>query len=124
MRKYNCKAPGCCIPLDEDVGYCYRHRKYGEQIEMQKATAKAAKKPWAEAQRPNAHLYNTQQWRTLRAFIIAKYPYCANCGDTERLQVHHIVPPKGDEQLFYDDGNLVVLCERCHLRVTSAENKR
>lgn len=123
MRKYNCKAPGCYVVLDEP-GYCERHRKFGEQEAMRKATARAARQPWAEANRPNQRLYNTARWRTLRAFIIAKYPYCANCGDTERLQVHHIVPPKGDEQLFYDDGNLVVLCAACHAKVTSQENKR
>jgi 5-methylcytosine-specific restriction protein A len=37
--------------------------------------------------------------------------------------VHHITPPKGDEELFFDRNNLTVLCESCHARMTSAEAK-
>jgi 5-methylcytosine-specific restriction endonuclease McrA len=76
---------------------------------------------WAGAERPNGALYNTTLWRKLRREVLREIGQCVICGATDRLHVHHITPPKGDEALFYDRNNLTVLCESCHARMTSAE---
>lgn len=41
---------------------------------------------------------------------------CAKCGrvDTEHSQSHHIFPKSRYPSLAYDEGNGIVLCQRCH----------
>jgi len=88
---------------------------------MRKADARQPQ--WAGAERPNEALYNTTRWRKLRREVLQANGCCAICGATDNLHVHHITPPKGDEELFYNRDNLTVLCETCHARMTSAEAK-
>lgn len=123
MRKYNCSWPGCYAVIDEPRSYCDRHKAAGEAAKMRKAVKAEARRPYAEAQRPNAALYNTRAWRQVRASVIKAHPYCAQCGARTELQVHHIIPPKGDAATFYDADNLTVLCADCHRQETARENR-
>lgn len=41
---------------------------------------------------------------------------CKNCGTTEKLHAHHIVPWKEDFNLRFDIDNGETLCSTCHLR--------
>lgn len=52
------------------------------------------------------------QWRKIRADVLAGFPFCAVCGTTRNLQVHHIVPFR----LTRDNSkeNLVPLCITHH----------
>jgi len=56
-------------------------------------------------------------WDTFRDEQIALHPYCAICGATEELQLHHKIPfAWGGGEL--DPDNVVVLCAHtfnCHL---------
>jgi hypothetical protein len=99
--------------------YCKQHEALGQAAEMRKADA--PRPQWPGAERPNEGLYHTARWRKLRQEVLREIGHCIICGATERLQVHHITPPKGDEALFFDRDNLTVLCESCHARMTSAE---
>lgn len=93
MTSYKCKAMGCYTIIDHR-GYCEAH----SHLQVEKPEyQKAVKKPFENAERPNASLYNTAQWRALRSSTIKNQPYCTYCGGTKGLQVHHRVPPKGDE---------------------------
>lgn len=121
MRKYNCKMMGCFAVLDKPGQYCAKHKQMGAEQEARKLQDRRDRKPYAGAQRPNSGLYNTAAWRNLRAGVLAEQGACVRCGSTDRLQVHHIVPPKGDAEAFYDRDNLAVLCFACHLQVTRAE---
>lgn len=54
-------------------------------------------------------------WNTLRKGALRKTPFCACCGKTRHLQVHHIIPFR----LTRDNSptNLIPLCRACHKRV-------
>lgn len=121
MIMHNCKAPGCFVVVAERGTYCKKHSKGASEDAARKAQARA-KGPWAGAARPNEALYHTSEWRALRADALRRCPRCVRCGEKERLQVHHLTPPKGDPVLFYDPDNLAVLCFDCHTRLTRAEN--
>lgn len=86
--------------------------------------------------RPWRHLYKTAAWRNLRLAHLAQEPLCRSClkrgfandgtltsvGERQdnprrrRLAVDHIVPHKGDHDLFHDPGNLQTLCLDDHDR--------
>ena len=122
MKKYLCSWPGCFNLVDEPRSYCDRH-KAAAQAKQTNADAKPYRKPWDGAQRPNDPLYHTARWRALAKAVIAQHPACQICGATERLQVHHIEPPKGNEELFFDSANLMVVCFDCHQRLTLEERR-
>ena len=60
------------------------------------------------------------QWHTIRRRVLARAPFCARCGTTRRLDVHHIVPFR----MTHDnrEANLIPLCKRCHKLVESLLN--
>lgn len=49
------------------------------------------------------------KWRFMRMLFLKKHPLCMDCLKRERLTpvtiVDHIVPHRGDERLFWDEGN-------------------
>ncbi len=55
------------------------------------------------------------QWKRTRDEVIAAFPFCAKCGTTKNLQVHHITPFR----LTHDNSkkNLVPLCVKHHKEV-------
>jgi 5-methylcytosine-specific restriction protein A len=116
MKKYLCRFPGCGVLLEEP-GYCDKHKIEKSEI-----------KPFQNAQRSNKSLYNTTRWRTLRKKLLEEQENCYRCGvhkSESRLEVHHIIPPRGDEVLFFDINNLAVICSDCHKVITAQEiNKR
>ena len=47
---------------------------------------------------------------------------CAVCGHRSwDNEVDHIVPKATNPDLFWDEGNLRVLCEKCHHRKTAGD---
>jgi len=64
-------------------------------------------------------LYKTSRWQRLRWKVLEQSHFtCAMCGriegQTAKLVADHIMPHKGDENLFWDKGNLQCLCRQCH----------
>jgi hypothetical protein len=55
------------------------------------------------------------RWKTIRKSALRLTPFCACCGKTRHLQVHHIIPFR----LTRDNSptNLIPLCRACHRRV-------
>jgi 5-methylcytosine-specific restriction protein A len=114
MKKKKCNHPGCGNLIDMDKRYCPKHI-YEQPV---------SKKIFSNAERLNAGLYNTYKWRKLRNSILKQYPYCSKCGigkNETSLQVHHIIPPRGNEELFFNEQNLVSICPRCHILATGRE---
>lgn len=107
MKMYRCRAPGCGKLLTES-GYCPAHQTMRP-------------KPFSTATRPNEEFYRSQRWKKLRGEILKEHPFCNLCFRTENLQVHHLTPPRGDEELFFSLGNLMVVCAECHRKITAAE---
>lgn len=66
-------------------------------------------------------------WKGAREAVVARDVVCQQCGadETDRiLHVHHIIPLRlfrhSDELSFEDahqEGNLILLCQSCHVRV-------
>lgn len=63
-------------------------------------------------------LYTTARWRKLREYHLSVEPLCRFCLEREIVEpatvVDHIVPQKGDVELFHDPDNLSSLCKHCH----------
>ena len=60
------------------------------------------------------------QWPTVREHFLKSNPSCAACGQTDHLQVHHVVPFSVDPSLELNTENLITLCEdeySCHLKI-------
>lgn len=55
------------------------------------------------------------RWKSIRGQALRRTPFCAFCGSTRHLQVHHIIPFR----LTRDNSptNLIPLCRACHKRV-------
>ncbi len=57
-----------------------------------------------------------EDWQSFRENALARDSYrCRNCGSTQDLDVHHIVPLSRGGTNHLD--NLVTLCRRCHTGV-------
>jgi 5-methylcytosine-specific restriction protein A len=110
MKKKLCNHPGCNRLIDIGERYCPEHTR--------------ERKPFENAVRANASLYNTVAWRKLRGKILKEHPYCTRCGISKKetsLHVHHRIEPRGNEALFFDETNLLPLCESCHRVITGKE---
>ncbi|PVA06116.1 HNH endonuclease signature motif containing protein [Thalassorhabdomicrobium marinisediminis] len=59
----------------------------------------------------------TYEWRKASKAFLAIYNRCAwpGCGKPSEL-VDHVVPHKGDKELFWDRSNWQPLCKTCHDR--------
>ncbi|MDR0412008.1 MAG: HNH endonuclease [Treponema sp.] len=120
MRRYLCRAAGCGVLL-ASPGYCTAHKWTKEG-----GTSASGRKPFGGAVRGNEGLYNTSEWRRLRRAALKDNPHCTFCGISRNdagapLELHHIIPPRGNETLFFDSGNVQVVCHACHQRLTQRE---
>ena len=113
----------CNCPAIPGERYCKMHLKHADQRRPVFHAPVQPSIPFAEAQRPNERLYRSTRWTTLSRKVREATPYCANCGARAGLTVHHIVPPKGNAELFYDESNLVVVCKPCHDSITAREGR-
>ena len=59
-------------------------------------------------------------WREATFFCYERYNnQCADCGKTDDLRVHHIIPLNGDLRTWNylnRPENLVLLCQNCHIK--------
>ena len=124
MMKKICQFSGCNEMAETGHTYCAKHllesqKKHKEWLENHK------KKPFENATRTNN--YNSAEWRRLRREVLKRDGYqCCQCGATAEesgypLEIHHIIPPKGNKKLFYNIDNCVTLCKCCHSRITQQE---
>lgn len=72
-----------------------------------------------DAQRGSAHSRGyTRRWQTESRRFLAAHPLCRECHEagqvTTATVVDHIVPHRGDAQLFWDRDNWQPLCKRHH----------
>jgi 5-methylcytosine-specific restriction protein A len=74
-------------------------------------------------------LYDLQAWRGekgLAKTFLRAHPLCVECEKqgalTPATEVDHIIPHKGDEELFWNYENLRGLCKRHHSEKTVRED--
>jgi 5-methylcytosine-specific restriction endonuclease McrA len=111
LKKKICNFPGCNQLIDQSERYCPQHKK-------------EEPKPFSSAVRYNESLYKTTQWKQLRAEVLREQQCCFKCGISKgeaKLEVHHLIPPRGNEELFFDKDNLVSVCSVCHHIITNQE---
>lgn len=112
--KYICRAQGCNAKIGSK-GYCATHAHLDVYVPGTSHRPQAYWSAW----------YRSARWRALRREVIgAQGGCCAVCGCTTLLEVHHRVPHRGDEELFYNRDNLMVLCKRHHNEITAIEIQR
>ena len=58
--------------------------------------------------------------------FLADNPLCVHCSASGKVTpstvVDHIIPHKGDEDLFWEQDNWQALCKSCHDRKTAKED--
>ena len=105
-----CRHPGCNALVSG--GYCDQHRP---QPAQRRESAE-----WHD-------LYLLPIWKDkLRPGQLIREPFCRECWQLRRervpaTDVDHIVPHRGDMDLFLDPDNLESLCHSCHSRKTMEE---
>lgn len=74
--------------------------------------------------------YWTSRWRETRMRVFARDGFTCQrpgCGlmtaNTSKLVCDHRQPHRGDEALFWDEGNLQTLCKPCHDRHKQREER-
>jgi hypothetical protein len=59
--------------------------------------------------------------------VLSRNPLCVECERQGRITpatvVDHIIPHKGNLELFWDEDNLQALCKPCHDRKTAKEGR-
>lgn len=72
-------------------------------------------------------LYSTRWWKDRRKEQLTEHPLCAVCEKLGFIRsatvVNHIVPHKGDEDLFYN-GALESVCKKCHDSSIQSQERR
>ncbi len=105
LRK--CTYPGCNVLVHS--GRCAAHST-GKQVERDPDVKR---------------LYNSPQWRAMRAAQLAREPWCADCLADNRhvvaTEVDHKQSHHGDPDLFFDETNLQSLCKSHHSSKTAKE---
>lgn len=68
----------------------------------------------------------TSRWQRARRTYLRSHPLCVHCQQQGCLVpatvVDHVIPHKGDWQLFWDEANWQSLCKPCHDVKTATED--
>lgn len=110
--KSSCRHIGCSKLLDVS-GYCDKHI--------------SERRKQLDAARGSAHErgYN-YRWIKARATFLRRDPLCRRCKDagviTAATVVDHVIPHKGDQDVFWDTSNWQPLCKACHDKKTAIED--
>jgi 5-methylcytosine-specific restriction enzyme A len=107
--KTQCKHIGCPELVLVGEGYCAKHKKQREK------------------QRGNSTQRGYDaRWRRYRIMFLHEHPLCVECLKKDRITastvVDHIVPHKGNYNLFWDETNHQALCKECHDYKTATED--
>ena len=96
-----CKHPGCAELVPDGTKYCDKHRSlHPEDIRS------AGSRGYGSA------------WNRARKKYLESHPLCVECMKEGRYvkatDVDHIRPHRGDNALFWNQGNWQSLCHRHH----------
>ncbi len=73
--------------------------------------------------RSSTQLGYDYDWQKYRFRFLHYNPHCYACGSTEKLHVDHLIPHRGDVELFKKLNNHIPLCDSCHGYVTLKYDK-
>jgi 5-methylcytosine-specific restriction enzyme A len=64
------------------------------------------------------------RWRKARKAFLQEHPLCVECLKAGKLTpatvVDHIIPHRGNQELFWNADNWQPLCKECHGKKTGA----
>lgn len=66
-------------------------------------------------------VYARAEWKALLKALKKRDPSCRLCGAESNLVVHHIDPFSNAPLLALDIGNVIRLCEPCHIKLRGKE---
>lgn len=108
--KKPCRHFNCGKATDDR--YCPDHRQYRNQ-EIDRARPNSTQRGYGS------------RWQKARKGYLQSHPLCVYHlaeGETVAANVvDHIVPHRGDQKLFWKNGNWQALCKTCHDRKTATE---
>ncbi|MFZ6801939.1 HNH endonuclease [Undibacterium sp. Di24W] len=66
------------------------------------------------------------RWQKARLTFLSRKPLCVECAKADRVElatiVDHVIPHKGDQDLFWDTSNWQSLCKKHHDQKTARED--
>lgn len=69
-------------------------------------------------------VYSSSQWQTVSRKIRERDKHCKLCGEDKlRCEIHHIDRVVDAPHLILVEDNLILLCERCHSKITGKEKQ-
>lgn len=105
--KRPCRYPGCPNLCDSSV-YCKTHAGFSTD----RLRGNAAERGY------------DSRWRAARKRFLRRHPLCAECMRQGKLTpatvVDHVIPHRGNQELFWDENNWQPLCKGCHDRKTGS----
>lgn len=122
------KRPCCfkgCKNYQEIGSYCKEHYEQRKRA-MIKRRFEWLKEHSARTN-SNDKGYNSAWSRASKAYL-KQHPLCAECMRhgilTPATEVDHIIPHKGNKDLFWDSSNWQSLCHSCHSKKTFNEDNQ
>lgn len=108
LPKRPCRHPGCPGLCEKGHLYCEKHE-----------TGKTAWRNYDESSRQGSRQRGyDSRWDKARKTFLAAHPLCQECAKngkyTKATVVDHIIPHRGNQQLFWDVNNWQALCKTCH----------
>lgn len=101
-----------CKEYSTNQGYCDKHQDKIRKKDRERGTS-------------HQRGYDAR-WNKARIEHLDEHPLCVDCGKREYVMpatvVDHIVPHKGNDELFWDRSNWQSLCKPCHDRKTATED--
>ena len=110
-----CAATGCHTLVEHGQKYCPVHQ-YLQRRDDERRNQFFNGRTKSEF----TEMYAMPEWRKIQTAQLRNNPQCAMCG-AKATEVHHIIPHRGDMELFLNQDNLVSLCHDCHLKETKKE---
>ena len=97
---------GGSVPNSPPTHSAAKQKKYNQRLEKS---------------RPNSHQRGyDRKWAAYRKMYLAEHPLCVVCGGPANT-VDHIIPHKGNRELFYDPENHQSMCKHDHDVKTAKE---
>lgn len=112
MKTKVCGKPGCGRTCEEGKSFCRFHKDLEGKRKV--FTRRGKSSEWH-------HLYATSRWKKMSRDFLKKYTVCFVCGRKSEI-ADHIVPHRGNLELFFNEENLQPMCWKCHSRKTFKEN--
>lgn len=118
--KKPCAYPMCPELVEAGERYCEKHKR------IQEERIKQRKKEYEKKRKSARERGYDSRWQKARKIFLSKNPLCVSCMKEGRITpatvVDHIIPHKGDYELFWDESNWQALCKKCHDRKTAIED--